>query len=327
MNSLSRRMPLTAGLIGLVSATMLGWTGAAATPSAGTESGLVGPRISTYSISVSPTIAKAGETVAIRVSGVFNVKSCQATLLQAGKTSRGRLAVRNYTASGQVRVPASFKGQTTARVACGKDGTATSDPFIVVSPNEPTSASCDIVEYGFGVSDTGYTNAGLRVTNASPTLSADDVEVALTYRDSSGRVVKTDTIYHYDGIPPATTVILAGSTNVSRPVSLSVASRCDTSTEDAPPVLPSRASIVASDYSLDVVGEMRNTLNRTVERFSEVNYIVRDASGSIIGGGTAYLDSFVAPGGVGTWEDYVVSSLPYTVSDGVEANVFVDFED
>ena len=54
---------------------------------------------------------------------------------------------------------------------------------------------------------------------------------------------------------------------------------------------------------------------------------MRDASGSIIGGGTAYLDSFVAPGGVGTWEDYVVSSLPYTVSDGVEANVFVDFED
>jgi hypothetical protein len=326
MRSKTVRRVSLAAVSSVVSLAMIGWSGAVASSSLDRSAQGAQPRISSYSISITPTIAKAGAIVSIRVSNVFNAKSCQVSLLQGRKSVKGRLGVRNYTAVGRVRVPADFRGATTARVGCGKDGTAISDPFMVVGPNEPTSASCTVVEHGFGTTE-DYAYSGLRVTNSSPTLSTGGVEIALTYRDASGRVLKTDTIYHYDGIPPATTVILAGSTEVSYPSSLSVASRCTTSADPAPPVLPSRAYLVGSGSSRDVVGEIQNTLSRTVARFSEVNYLVRGSSGSIIGGGTSDLDSFVVPGAVGTWEDYVYSDLPYKVSDGIEANVFVDFED
>ena len=49
--------------------------------------------------------------------------------------------------------------------------------------------------------------------------------------------------------------------------------------------------------------------------------------GQIVGGGETHLDCFTSPGAVATWNDYVTSSLPDTLSYGIEANVFVDFED
>lgn len=309
-----------------VLATGLAVSGASAAPLR-QDSTDVSQRISEYSIQITPRIVKAGKRLSVEVSGVYSARQCSVTLLQDRKKAKGKLKVRSYTAKGRVTVPRTFKGSTVARVACGKDGTATSAPFMVVGPTEPTSASCDVLEHGFSVSRIGYAEIGMKVRNSSPTLSAEDVEIALTYRDSSGRVVKTDTIYHYDGIPPATTIILAGSTETETAASVSVNARCDTALEEADPVLPSGASIVQSEYSIDVVGEMRNTLSRTIERLSEVNYLVRNSRGAIIGGGTTYLDSFVSPGAIGTWDDYVYGGLPYTVADGVEANVFVDFED
>lgn len=285
------------------------------------------PRISKYSIQLSPRILKAGQRLTIKVSGIFQSKSCAVTLIQGRQQSRATLAVRNYSAAGRIIVPRNFKGSTVARVACGKDGTATSDPVMVVGPNEPTTATCTVVEHGFGHNGEDYAYAGVVVRNSAPSLSADGVEIALTYRDASGRVVKTDTIWHSDGIAPATTIILAGTTQVdSRAVTLTVASRCRTSTKDVPRPIPSSASIVTERFSTTVQGEFRNTASRTMSSSCKVAYLVRNAGGAIIGADTAYTDSFVPSGGIGTWDDYVSSRLPYSVADSIEANVFPRFD-
>ena len=284
-------------------------------------------RISTYSISITPRIIQAGKQVSIQVSGIYSARTCQVTLVQGRKTGKGTLRVSNYSAKGKVLVPRSFAGQTVARVACGKDGTATSAPFVVVGPNEPTSATCEVLEKGFSQTRDNTAYLGLTVRNSAPTLSAESVEIAVTYRDSGGGVLKTDTIYLYDGIPAATTVVLSESTDVGMPAaSVTLQSRCTTATTAVDPVLPSSARFVSSSYSMDVRGEVLNSLSRTISDLSSVHYLVRNASGAIIGGDSAFLDSFVTPGGTGTWDDYVWSDLPYSVSDGIEATVFVDYE-
>jgi len=329
----SRNRVSTAGLVLIAAVGLLGvpHSTALADSSAVSEgdrpSVTIEPRISKYSIQLSPRIIKAGQRLTVNVSGVFQVKSCALTLIQGRQQARANLPVRNSSAQGRIVVPRTFKGSTIARVACGKDGTATSDPIMVVGPNEPTAATCNVLEYGFGVSSSGYAYSGLIVRNSAPSLAADDVEIALTYRDAAGRVVKTDTIRHYDGIAPATTVILAGSTSVgTSPTSLTVATRCSTSTKAVPVPLPSSGTIVAERFSMTVQGEFRNSYSRTVSRSSKVAYLVRNASGTIVGGDIAYTDAFVSPGGIGTWDDYVFSGLSYTVADSVEANVFPRFD-
>ena len=287
------------------------------------------PRIDTYSIKVSPDVVQAGQRVVITISGVYSAKSCRVTLRQGGKSTQAKLRVQSFTAKGRVLVPGSFRGQTTVRASCGKDGSGTSQPFVVVGPDEPRTASCDVTDYGFSQSSSGNAYLGLQVRNSSATLWARDLEIALTYRHASGRVLKTDTISHSDGIPPDSTIILAGNTSVGQSAaSVEVIARCDTALVAGDPVLPASAIVVFDDDGdVQIAGEVRNTLSRTIDRYSEVALLVRDASGRIVGGDTAYLDSFAIPGAISTWDTYFYGEIPSTFGYSVEANVFVDFED
>ena len=324
-------------IIALGSVLVLGTAGVSVTGAAasGTESrSAIGaaevgtPRISAYSIQLTPRIVQAGSRLTVVISNLFNTRQCTVVIAGVSGQRPVVLRVRNSEAKGFVAIPANQRGELRVRVSCGKDGSATSEPVTVVGPGEPTQATCSVVEKGFGYSSTGSTlSVGLRVRNSAPSLDAGSVEIALTFRDASGTVVKTSTISNYSGIPAASTVVMSSNyIEATAAVTLETAIRCSTATEPVDPVLPTTASIGRGSDDDEISGFVLNTLARTIGRSSEVNYLVRSPSGAIKGGDSEYLDSFILPGGTGTWSDWV-GSQNFTAADGVEGSVFVDFQD
>lgn len=263
--------------------------------------------LSAYDIQLKGNVVHAGGMLPVKVTRLYQGTSCKLGLVGPKKTIPVVARVKNETATAKLRAPAGPVGIYRVRAACGKNGTALSDPVMVVAASSPMAATCDVTESGFTMDSNGIdVTWGAVVRNASPELSATSVELAFSFKDASGAVVATTSERPTDIAPGGT--VLVGERIFTAPgaVSLTVASRCETSLDPADPAVLG-TGVIATDRWGDnaASGQFVNGTNYTWARSSDLQFVFRNGNGSVAGGGSEYLDAFVPPGQTATWSAWV----------------------
>jgi len=281
--------------------------------------------LSEYNIKLTSNILRAGMTTNVVVESLYSTKKCTLRFIGPSKTKAVSGNVRNSGISMKIRVPQSI-GEYRLRANCGKDGTATSASVMVIARNSPDKAGCDVVESGFTVTGSDGTSVmfGAVVRNSSQELSASEVTLAVTLRDSAGNVVKTDSVSAED-ISPGSQVYVGTSIGVgSRAISATVVSKCATTlTKPITGVISAgTADPLDSDGDTQARGQFVNTQQIVVDQYSTVEVILRNSAGAIIGGVRTRLDSFVLPGATSTWTAGLCCFFGLTQVPSVEAMVF-----
>lgn len=261
--------------------------------------------LSSYSIKLPGQAVRAGSTFTVKIDGVYSTPGCAVSMVGAKKTAPISVKAKNYVVTARIKAPAGTVGQYRVKVACGKGGAAMSDPIMVVAKTSPLQATCDVAENGFLLQHFDYANFGSIIHNASPELTATDVQLALTYRDAAGNVVTTASVSNYTDIGPGSSVIVSDEfTKATGAVSVTVATTCKTAlTPPAAPIPGTGTWAPAAEYSSyqHFAGQFVNPLPYTLDDHSRVDFVLRNAAGQIVAGGLAYLDAFVPPGAPGTW--------------------------
>lgn len=287
-------------------------------------SGLAAPPVSAlsaYDIQI-PEVVKAQAQMPVKITNLYDAKSCTIAVRGATPTKAVVAKVHSGAVTVRLRLPAGPPGRYTIRATCGRDGTATSRPFTLVAKSSPLQASCDVIEYGFSMrgSESPQVKAtfGAVVANSSPELTAQSVELALTFRDAGGNVVATDTVTVRDIAPGARVYVGDSYVETAPATSLSVLSSCKTSTTAVEAGVVGTGGVqLDSDGDPIMQGQFVNPMPFTLDKYSAVAVVLRNASGQLIGGTSTNLDAFVPAGGVGTWNAdiyYMGLTSPPTVA-------------
>jgi len=287
--------------------------------------------LSSYNIKVAKEVVRVDTKVAVVVESLYSAKNCRLRVVGPAKSKAVKKKVRNSAARAKIRVP-KIPGQYRVRAACRGSGTALSEPFAVVAATSPARASCDVVETGFSAVTDDRTEAlyGVIVRNASPELVAADVELALTFSNAAGVVVRTES-ENVRNIAPGSDVFVAGETRTGEvPASMTVQAKCTTETDTTEAVRGVVVGGVARDLDSGGdfywQGQITNSFDQTIDSNSRVVALFRDASGQIVGGDNAYLDSFITPGSTGTWNAMACCFLRFTSLPSVQVMIFPRLE-
>jgi hypothetical protein len=187
---------------------------------------------------------------------------------------------------------------------------------------DPVEATCEVVESGFtaGAAKTdaeGDLTVGAKIANTSPNMTAVDVEVALTILDADGNTLDATTLRASDIPPNGYTFV--GDKNIGMYTDkidavarVEFASRCE-SAESTEYILQagSTKDIEREGSYITIGGTLTNDQAFDIAADNtEIELVIRDKDGAIIGGGVAQLDAFVSPGKEATWSktNSVVSS-------------------
>ena len=287
--------------------------------------------LSSYNIKVAKEVVRVNTKVAVVVESLYSAKNCRLRVVGPAKSKTVKKKVRNSAARAKIRVP-KVPGQYRVRAACRGSGTALSEPFAVVAATSPERASCDVVEMGFSAVDEDRTEAlyGVIVRNASPELVADDVELALTFTNAAGAVIRTES-ENVRNIAPGSDVFVTGETSTGEvPASMTVQAKCTTETDTTEAV----PGVVVGGVTRDLdsggdfywQGQFSNSFDQTLDSNSRVVAIFRDANGRIVGGDSTSLDSFITPGATGTWNAWACCYLGFTSLPSVQVMIFPRFE-
>jgi hypothetical protein len=269
-------------------------------------------RSSGVRIRVVPSRVTAGASVAIaaRVSPAGAL--CGGTIRGAPKTLALRTrSARHGTVSWTIKVPASSPGGTWAvRVTCARAGRATAR--LTVTPR----AKIVVLDSGFSL---GHSSAfcgdacisfGTALRNVSPDEDELRVKVVSRFFDANRRLVKqlADVI---KAIPAGATYYYGFAGNYVSPyVPKSLPARVDVSVvhigaqqRRSIGSLPPVTGLQVADDTLpfgggtDVLGDVTNPYAQTISQAAKVTAVCFDASGKVIGGGSASTNTAVSPGG------------------------------
>jgi len=287
--------------------------------------------LSSYNIKVAEEVVRVNTKVTVVVESLYSAKNCRLRVVGPATSKTVKKRVRNSAARAKIRVPR-VPGQYRVRAACRGSGTALSEPFAVVAATSPERASCDVVETGFSAVDDDRTEAlyGVIVRNASPELVADDVELALTFTNAAGAVIRTES-ENVRNIAPGSDVFVTGETSTGEvPASMTVQAKCTTETDPTEAV----PGVVVGGVTRDLdsggdfywQGQFTNSFDQTIDSNSRVVAIFRDANGRIVGGDSTSLDSFITPGATGTWNAWACCYLGFTSLPSVQVMIFPRFE-
>jgi hypothetical protein len=197
-------------------------------------------------------------------------------------------------------------GDYVVRARCGKGVRASSPKFSVIAKGAPTSATCDVVESGFSASANYSTSYGAVLTNSSPVLTAKNVKLSITFKDASGATLSTVSDTATDISPGEKIVVgMAYSADHLDVASIAISTVCDSTRDTAPAKLSGQAqTITVADswrYPTNIGGQFTNTTGFIIGTNSRIDYISRNASGQITGGGRTAPYPAVPVGAVGTW--------------------------
>lgn len=264
------------------------------------------------SVSLSALSLSAGKPMTVTIKYLYSATSC--TLAITGGTAAPAKAypVRDGEVTARLSTARLRPGRYAVRAVCGKDGRATSNPFVIVPNGEPTSATCDVTDKGFSV-NTYEMEYGVQVTNRSSVLTATDVALAINWLSASGAVLQS-TEASVSDIAPGESMLAGGGINaVPGVASITVASLCKSGVEKPGPRQRGQATWIkerSSDYwPTEFGGTMTNALPFTVSEDSWIWFVTREASGRITGGGSTSPDAFLPPGGTSTWRAMVAAPI------------------
>lgn len=260
--------------------------------------------LSSYNI-VTKKIWRVGEPMPVRINSVY-ADSCMVWVVGPSATRVVTLRPKRYRINTILAMPSGPPGRYQVQVRCGREG-ARSEPFVLVGPSSPLQASCRILEQGISWSGRDRVTYGAVMVNDSPELAAVSVEISVVSIDASENVIQTATVDAWD-IPPGGR-ILVGDSSVPMPYGTKryeTYTRCSTSMD--PVLAPSAATgraVSLEDGDLELAGAFVNTASYTVDDYSDVVFILRATDGKIRGGNIDSPDSFVGPGGTGTWRSFI----------------------
>lgn len=261
----------------------------------------------------SPSV-NVGSPLTFTAKYVYN-SSCSVTAVGARRGKPATFKVRNDTVQGKLSTRGLPAGRYQLSIKCGSDAPVRSSAFFIVPKGSPTRATCDVAEQGFTAGVNRYFNSpgdltyGVRLVNASPALTATRVELAVSFFDASGTLLKTISDIAYD-IPPGGETVTGLSSLRSYDgalpgvASMRIQARCQSEVDQQYGFTPGQAAWMRADRNnvLEFGGTITNSQSFTMDsRNSGLNFVIRDAAGNIIGGGGAGLDAFAPPAGQTTW--------------------------
>lgn len=262
--------------------------------------------LSTSDIRLSALSVNQGSGLGVRITRLQSAQRCVLRLVGPESSQPRTVSVRNSRVKTTLSAAGLPLGDYVVRARCGKGVRASSPKFSVIAKGAPTSATCDVVESGFSASANYSTSYGAVLTNSSPVLTAKNVKLSITFKDASGATLSTVSDTATDISPGEKIVVgMAYSADHLDVASIAISTVCDSTRDTAPAKLSGQAqTITVADswrYPTNIGGQFTNTTGFIIGTNSRIDYISRNASGQITGGGRTAPYPAVPVGAVGTW--------------------------
>jgi hypothetical protein len=256
-------------------------------------------------IYVTPKVSQRG-LLTVRASVGPGTTSCELTLhgphshVVSLRAQHNRSSKLHWT----YRVPnGTPAGKWTARVACGSR-TKAAQAFVVEAPvlkGNVVVASNGFTQSKYSTGTGTFISYGVVLHNSTNNIDALNVAVAVSFTDTLGRSVNTQTTM-LTGIPAGDIFYLGG--NASSNVSLTVASMSVSVTVGStqahrltlPPV--SGLSLQTEDFGgASVSGTFENPYTKPIPSTGQIYVVYLDAQGAVVGGTSEDAGASVEPGG------------------------------
>jgi hypothetical protein len=257
-------------------------------------------------IRLSALSVNQGSSLGVRINRLQSAQRCVLRLVGLQSSKPKTVKVKNSSVKASLSTTGLPVGEYVVRARCGKGVRASSSKFSVIAQGAPTSATCEVVESGFSASANYSTSYGAVLTNSSPVLTAKNVKLSITFKDASGATLSTVSDTATDISPGEKIVVgMAYSADHLDVASIAISTVCDSTRDTAPAKLSGQAqTITVADswrYPTNIGGQFTNTTGFIIGTNSRIDYISRNASGQITGGGRTAPYPAVPVGAVGTW--------------------------
>lgn len=279
--------------------------------SVGTGANLVGSpaaALSASDIRLSALSVNQGSGLGVKITRLQSAQRCVLRLLGPESSQPRTVNVRNSRVKATLSTAGLPLGDYVVRARCGKGVRTSSPKFSVIAKGAPTAATCDVVESGFSASANYSTSYGTVLTNSSPVLTATNVKLSITFKDASGATLSTVSDTATDISPGEKIVVgMAYSAGHLDVASIAISTLCDSTRDTAPAKLSGQAQTITDNsadswrYPTNIGGQFTNTTGFIIGTTSRIDYISRNASGQITGGGRTAPYPAVPVGAVGTW--------------------------
>lgn len=243
-------------------------------------------------IRLSSLSVNQGSSIDVKITHLHSAIKCVLRLVGPEISKPRTVSVKNSVASASLSTAGLPLGEYVVRAHCGKGEKLNSAKFSVIAKGAPTSATCEVVESGFSLSANYSTSYGAVLTNMSPVLTAKNVRLSITFKDGSGTTLSTVTDKASDISPGEKIVVgMAYSAGHLDVASLTISTLCESTRDPAPVKLRGQAQTIVDNsasslrYPTNVGSQFTNTTSLTIGINSRVDYISRNASGEITGGG------------------------------------------
>ena len=259
-------------------------------------------------IRLSELSVNQGSSFGVKITRLHSANKCVLQLVGPKTSTPRTVRVKNSVVKASLSTAGLPLGEYVVRARCGKGVRASSSKFSVIAKGAPTSATCDVVESGFSASANFSTSYGAVLTNRSPVLTATNVKLSIAFKDASGATLSTVTDTATDISPGEKIVVgMAYSAGHLNAASMAISTLCDSTSDPTPAKLSGQAQTIVDNsadswrYPTNIGGQFTNTTGFIIGTSSQIDYISRNASGQITGGGRTAPYPAVPVGAVGTW--------------------------
>ncbi len=259
-------------------------------------------------IRLSELSVNQGSSFGVKITRLHSANKCVLQLVGPKTSTPRTVRVKNSVVKASLSTAGLPLGEYVVRARCGKGVRTSSSKFSVIAKGAPTSATCDVVESGFSASANFSTSYGAVLTNSSPVLTAKNVKLSIAFKDASGATLSTVTDTATDISPGEKIVVgMAYSAGHLNAASMAISTLCDSTSDPTPAKLSGQAQTIVDNsadswrYPTNIGGQFTNTTGFIIGTSSQIDYISRNASGQITGGGRTAPYPAVPVGAVGTW--------------------------
>lgn len=170
-------------------------------------------------------------------------------------------------------------------------------------PVPGTPATCTVAEKGFSYdADEAAASSGFVLANTSPDNDATSVSLTVNYY-SGAAIVLTD-VLRFTRIPAGASVVLGGDAqDLPTITDVGAFSQCGNKPPVAPVTLIGGTATVQATSVSDhrVLGQFTNSYPFRLSDDARITYVVRDAAGTIVGGGKTSPEASVPVGQAISW--------------------------
>lgn len=271
----------------------------------------------------------AGGDISVVAEVPVRVKTCLGTLSIGTAAAQHKATVTHGVARFAWKTPRTTRtAVASATVSCRGAKSAT---VRIQVTGDAVPASVSVGKSGFSTATYDFTtdtfsNVGVVLANPSPDQDALNVQITVNLLSAAGQIVATE-VGNVPDIPAATTFFYGGLAEGSSvnpaPATMqtTVVIGGTQAAQHLPAIGVTNVHVIPDDSGdAEVEGQVANTLTTTLPGYTTVTYVLFDAAGDVLGGGSTFLNAEVPPGGQIGFDD-IVSSLPALSVASADASV------